>query len=392
MAAAYRRITRTIFLILNILASVTFLLACLAPILNPVKWWYISMLGLGFAFIIITLLAFILFWLVFKPQYILISLIPMLIGWKSISVFFGFHTTYTFNYTKDPKSLRVAHWNVARFVEWKRNNNKGSQARLKMMDVLKQQNADVICLQEFFTSTDSIYYNNLDNIVTNLGYPYYYFAWTDDGYKQWFGNIIFSRFPIIDSGKSYYKGKYPETLLYADVKFNDDTVRIYTTHLQSLHFQKKDFQKIEEITDEQKDIVENSRGLFSKVRRGMASRAQQADLVKKEISNDPYPTVFTGDFNDVPNSYAYFTIKDDLFKDAFLEKGFGVGRTYNAISPTLRIDFIFTTKDFQVRQFNRVVKNLSDHYMLVADVQLAKDSLSIKRREPKDSTVNDTTK
>jgi hypothetical protein len=31
---------------------------------------------------------------------------------------------------------------------------------------------------------------------------------------------------------------------------------------------------------------------------------------------------------------------------------------------------MFTTKDFTIRQFNRIVKNYSDHYMLVADVQL----------------------
>jgi endonuclease/exonuclease/phosphatase family metal-dependent hydrolase len=379
MAAKYRRISRTVFLSLNILVAVTFLLACLAPMLNPVKWWFISMLGLGFAFIIITLLAFILFWLVFKPLYIFISIIPMIIGWKSISVFFAFNpTTSKFNYYKDPQTLRVVHWNVARFVEWKRNNNKGSQARLKMMDVLKQQNADLICLQEFFTSTDSIYYNNLDHIVKNLGYPYYYFAWTDDGYKQWFGNIIFSRYPIIDSGKTYFQGKYPETLLHVSIKLNNDTVRIYTSHLQSLHFQKQDFQKIEEIKDDQKDIVENSKGIFGKIRNGLASRAYQANMVKKVFANEHYPFVFTGDFNDVPNSYAYFTIKDDLLTDAFLEKGFGVGRTYNAISPTLRIDFVFTTKQFEIKQFNRVVKNLSDHYMLVTDVQLKKDTAQLR--------------
>src|ERR1043165_9249692 len=98
MAKAYRRITKVVFLILNILASVVFLLACLAPVLNPVQWWFISMLGLGFGFIVITLIAFILFWLVFKPRFILISLLPMLIGYKSLRVFFSFHVAKNLNY------------------------------------------------------------------------------------------------------------------------------------------------------------------------------------------------------------------------------------------------------------------------------------------------------
>ena len=71
------------------------------------------------------------------------------IGFKSISVFFAFHIPVTFNYKKDPGTIRIVTWNVARFVELKRNNNKGSQIRLKMMDLIKQQNADILCLQEF---------------------------------------------------------------------------------------------------------------------------------------------------------------------------------------------------------------------------------------------------
>src|SRR2546423_15108628 len=113
MAATYKRFTRILFLVLNVLTSIVFLLACLAPYLNPVKWWFISILGLGFAFIIVTLIAFILFWLIFKPKYIFISLVPMLIGWKSISIFFAFHIPDKFDYNKPKNVLRIAHWNVA---------------------------------------------------------------------------------------------------------------------------------------------------------------------------------------------------------------------------------------------------------------------------------------
>lgn len=373
MAANVRRITKIIFLVLNILVSIAFLLACLASSLNPVKWWFISLLGLGFGLIVITLFAFILFWLVIKPPYILVSLLPLLIGYKSIAVFFGFHIAEKFNYQKDKSTLRIAQWNVARFTEWKRNNNKGSQTRLKMMDQIKEQNADVLCMQEFFTSTDTTYYNNLSHLLKEVGYPYYYFARRTDGDRQWFGNVIFSKYPILDSGKiNFPNDRNPETLLHADLLFNQDTIRIYTTHLASLRFQKQDYENIEEIKDKQKDIIQNSKGIFSKVRNAMMKRKEQAELIREVVSNDPYPAILTGDFNDVPNSYAYATVKDKKFRDVFLEQGFGIGRTFNAISPTLRIDYIFVTKEFQILQFNRIVKNLSDHYMLVADVRLKK--------------------
>src|SRR5689334_13759094 len=123
MAATYKRFTRILFVVFNVLTAIAFILACLAPCLNPVKWWFISLTGLGFAFIIVTLIAFMFFWLLFKPSYILISLIPMLIGWKSITVFFAFHIPSKFDYEKQKGDLRIVHWNVARFVEWRRNNN-----------------------------------------------------------------------------------------------------------------------------------------------------------------------------------------------------------------------------------------------------------------------------
>jgi endonuclease/exonuclease/phosphatase family metal-dependent hydrolase len=61
-----------------------------------------------------------------------------------------------------------------------------------------------------------------------------------------------------------------------------------------------------------------------------------------------------------------------------LKKGFGIGRTYSALSPTLRIDYILPTREFSVLQFNTIMKNYSDHYMLVADIQLRKDSTGTK--------------
>ncbi|HYK56987.1 MAG TPA: endonuclease/exonuclease/phosphatase family protein, partial [Flavisolibacter sp.] len=278
-----------------------------------------------------------------------------------------------FDYGKPKDVLRVVHWNVGRFTEWKRNNNPGSKIRLKMMDLIKEQNADVLCLQEFFHSKDSVYYDNLDYIRKELEYPYYYFSWDNDGHKQWTGQIIFSRLPIIDSSMARYPApSSPESLIYTDILFNKDTVRLYTTHLQSVQFHKKDFESIERIKKTDNGMVADSKNIFSKLKRGVVRRSLQADMLKEKISESPHPYILTGDFNDVPNSYTYFTVKNKNLQDAFLQTGLGVGRTYSYIAPTLRIDYIFTTQDFNIRQFNRIIKNYSDHYMLVTDVQLKK--------------------
>ncbi len=372
MAARYKSFAKRLVVFLNILASIIFLLACLAPYLNPSTWWFINLLALGFGGLFIVLILFILFWIFAKPKYILISLIPLLIGWKSISVFFALNSRSAFTSNKPNDVLRVASWNVARFIEWRRNNNKGSQTRLKMLDLIKKQNADVVLLQEFFHSTDSIYHDNLNYIIDNLRYPYYYFSWEGDGDKQWVGQAIFSRHPIIDSGIIHYpRPGMPESLIESDIVFNKDTIRLYTTHLQSVQFRKDDYRRIEEIKSQKDSLIENSKNIFSKLKRAVIYRSRQADITKEITSNSPYPYIFSGDLNDVPNSYTYFTIRNKL-QDAFLQKGFGLGRTYSGIAPTLRIDYILATDEFSVEQFNRIINNYSDHYLLVADFKLKK--------------------
>jgi endonuclease/exonuclease/phosphatase family metal-dependent hydrolase len=370
MAGRYRSFFKRLMIILNSLTAVVFGITCLSPYLHPQKWWVVSLMSLGFAFLLILLLLFLLFWLFIRRRYVLISLIAILIGWKSVSVFFAFHLPREFNYRKSSNTIRIVDWNVARFLELKRNNNAGSQTRLKMLDLIKAQNADVLCLQEFFHSTDTTLYDNISYVQEKLGFPFYYYSWDGDGDKQWFGQMIFSKYPIIDSGKiSFPKPGLEETLIHADILFKGDTVRFYTTHLQSVQFKKNDYESIEEIKKRKETIVENSRGIFSKLKRALIIRSTQADMVKEIIHKTPHPYVMTGDFNDVPNSYTYNTIRGPL-QDAFLRKEFGIGRTYSGLSPTLRIDYILPSKHFSVIQFDRIERNYSDHYMLVSDLRL----------------------
>ena len=371
MSSKLRLITRRVIIYTNIIIIIFFELACLVPYLNPQKWWFISFLGLAFPFLLIVVIFFLIWWLILlRPQYAIFSTVALLFGIKSIGVFFAFHTPAAFNYTREPMTLRIASWNVARFIEMKRNNNKGSQTRLKMMELIKQQDADVICLQEFFHSQDPAWYQNINYISTNLHYPYWFFSYDLDAGVHFTGSIIFSRYPIIDSGIIRYpRPTLPDALIHADIKVNDDTVRVYTTHLQSLQFGKRDYEKIDRISNVEDSLLSDSRTILSKLKKGISFRSIQADMIDRVLGDSPHPVLFCSDLNDVPNSYTYFTVRGDM-QDAFLKKGFGIGRTFTALSPTLRIDYIFADDHYKIKQFTRLVKNYSDHYMLVADVEL----------------------
>lgn len=371
MATRFRIFTKKVFIITNLVLVFFLLFSNLVPYLNPQNWWFIAFLGLAFPLLLLLNLFCIAGWMIIlRPRYALISGIAVLLSFNSISVFFAFHFSGGFDYTKKPGTLRVATWNVARFIELKRNNNTGSQKRLKMFELIRQQNADVLCLQEFHTSTDSNYYDNIGPVHKDLGYPYYYFSFDEDGDNHYYSSIIFSRYPFADTGRIRYpRPTLPDVLMYADILKDNDTIRVYTTHLQSLQLGKFDYDRIRKIRGGDDSLVANSKTILGKIKKGFSRRSIQADVVKEVMGISPHPYLLCADLNDVPNSYAYFTVRGKL-QDAFLKKGFGMGRTFSGLAPTLRIDYIFADQHFRIQQFNRVLKNLSDHYMLVADVEL----------------------
>ena len=173
MASKLRIFTKRVLIFINYGFVFFFLLACIAPYLDPQSWWFISFLGIGFPFLLLAVTGFLAWWLFVKRRYALISAFALLLGFKSISVFFAFNFPKKFVAEKNPQTIRIVTWNVARFIEMKRNNNRGSQSRLKMLEQIRLQNADILCLQEFFHSYDPAWYPNLDYMRDSLQYPYF---------------------------------------------------------------------------------------------------------------------------------------------------------------------------------------------------------------------------
>lgn len=373
MAGKIRTITRRLFLAFTIILVVLFLLSCLAPYVHPGNWWVISFLGIGFPILLILVVLTFAAWLIFLlPRYALIPGFALLLGIPGIRVFLSFHTPRAFEYRKEPGTIRVMSWNVARFIELKKNNNRGSRQREEMFELIKKQDADILCLQEFHTSQDEAYYDNI-KAVKALGYPHFYFSYDLDGDQHYYSSIIFSKYPVVDSGLLRYpRPTLPDVLIHADIRVGRDTFRVYTTHMQSLQFGKSDYERMRQIRSGDDSLVKNSRNLLSKIKRGFTNRSIQADLIAEVTGISPHPVIFCADLNDIPNSYTYHTVRGDM-QDAFLKKGFGIGRTFSGIFPTLRIDYIFADRQFDVLQFTRILRRYSDHYPIIADIRYAKD-------------------
>ena len=184
-----------------------------------------------------------------------------------------------------------------------------------------------------------------------------------------YGIIIFSKYPIIRKQTLVNKpDSYNSTFQFVDIVVAKDTFRVFNVHLQSLKFSQENLNYLDNGTVPSEGSISESKNIIEKIKLGVLKRASQADFIKDELNHSPYPVIVCGDFNDVPLSYAYETIGKGL-QNAFVVKGSGISRTFSSISPTLRIDNIFTAKKFKIEDFTRIKKSYSDHFPIIADVK-----------------------
>ena len=366
-----RSFFKSIFLLINFGIIFLYLLVCLVPYIDTGKYWFVAFPGLMFPILFFGLLCFFILWLLLKSRWAWLSLIVMLVGYQQIRAVFSFRLPGSFSLEKEPNTLRVFHWNVEGWDDYFSDRKYGDEGyKPQMMDLINKQNADILCFEEYADKKNLHNKNSVASTIQRMGYPYYFFAETDSNHRyNSKGVIIFSKYPLLDSGMFHYgRHSNAEHLIYVDIKKNEQTFRVFTTHLQSVRFEHSDYRSLSRLKHAKDPGLQDSRSILSKLKSGYKYRYDQAGLVREQIDASPYPVILTGDFNDVPNSNTYFTIKGNL-KDAFLEKGSFIGRTFRYISPTLRIDYILADKRFQVSQFRVIHVPYSDHYPVETDLQ-----------------------
>lgn len=303
----------------------------------------------------------------------IVCLVVLLIGFQQINALIAFHFPADFVMKKDSSNLRVMQWNVHNWNQIRFEDEEAfdENSQPDMMQLIKKYDADVLCFEEFFESVDSVRLPSNVAALKAMGYPYYYFLHDDliEGY-YYAGIAVFSKYQITESGQVIVsENESANPLAYADVRVNGKTIRVIAVHLQSVRFASSDYQNLSKIKRANDPNIHGGKTILSKLKAGFQKRYEQAVKVNSQIEESPYPVIVCGDFNDVPNSGTYFTITQNL-QDAFLKKGTFIGRSFRYISPTLRIDYILPAKSFKVKQFKLIHVPYSDHYPLVADLEL----------------------
>ena len=341
-----RKFIKYIFLLLNLLAVSALLLAYFAGFVSPEKWWIPSFFGLAYPLIAGVNLLFILFWLIANPKYIFVSLIPLIAGW-------GFITRYIQLQEKNTESdgVKVLSYNVHHF-RGNENDSQGETSK-EIIRFLIGQEPDIICLQEVRLRQNQIF--NLAKTVEEMEFiNHYQFARTSNT----FGSVTMTRYPIIRMNEIRFENSRNITI-YTDLLINGDTVRVFNVHLHSYGIDPRDYGIIDSGVTSEKDLQE-ARAMGSKLKAGFQMRASQVQAIRALIDETPYPVIVCGDLNDTPASFSYQQLSQNL-NDAFVRSGKGVGRTYINKLPSLRIDYIFHSHDFESFNFQTHDFRYSDH-------------------------------
>lgn len=369
----FRRFTKKFFIIINLFLALFFLAGCYGYLLNPQYFWPIGFLTISVFYFLLLLLIFFFFWLFIKPRWALISFMSMLLAYKPLSHVIPFRFASSFNKIKQRSStLRMMSWNVAQFDVL--NNKKHPEVKQQMINLINEFQPDVACFQEMVCEDSTVrQHGHVDEYLRKLEFPEYFYSYNrkeDFWDYAHFGIIIFSKYPIIKKQTlMWYPFDYNSIFQYVDIVKGGDTIRVFNIHLQSLRFSRNNLKYIDDPSVENKDALKESKNIIVKFKTGFLKRKIQADRVREELDKSPYPIIVCGDLNDVPNSYAYHTIGRGL-KNTFAEKGVWLGRTFSGIASTLRIDNIFVDKRFEVEQFIRIRKKLSDHFPIISDVSV----------------------
>ena len=236
-------------------------------------------------------------------------------------------------------------------------------------EYLAKSDADIICLQEAWLSSNKSKYmseRSLRHILSD--YPYYSSAYAvkDHGSRL----IVLSKYPILSTRPidlhSDFNGGAVFTILVGEKK-----LILYNLHLESFGFTKEEqahyFQLAQEVNP--KGFTQAVGGRFSPA---FKRRAQQVEQIYQDINYQESPYLLVcGDFNDTPISYTHHRLSAGLH-DAIATTGRGTNYSYYFKSLIgVRIDHMLYSDQIVARaaHVDRSA-NISDHKPIICYFKL----------------------
>ncbi|MCB9071299.1 MAG: endonuclease/exonuclease/phosphatase family protein [Prevotellaceae bacterium] len=360
----FRKIIKYTSLLINLFFVLLYLCGLLSSVIPADKFVWFSYLGLAFPLLILIQIGFIIFWITRKKWLFLISLGVLIISYPAVNRAFTFPFHSKQPIIEGKPVVKLLTYNVAIFGGEKEFKN--------IMHVIDETDADIVCLQEF-----GCYMNH--NLLTQhqivsafrKRYPYRHLWYKNQRDNVSWGVATFSKYPIVHKEKIEYTSDY-NVSVYSDIVIDTDTVRIFNNHLESNKFTIRDLKHYKSLSEDfsHKKFWSITEHMSYKLGAAYQVRAQQARAVRDSIAKSPYPVVVCGDFNDVPQSYAYRTISKGLC-DIQTSTSWGYNYTFHSNGMFVDIDHVLVSKEaITPLRYSVIHKAYSDHYPVLATWQV----------------------
>jgi len=366
------RIFSRILSLLTFLAVIWSAFCFTASIISPARISYLALFSLTTPFVLLFNAFLALCWLFTdKKIRFLVPVFTTLVFYKVFFSVLGISFGGGNNLTHGSNTLKLMHWNTHGLGLYSKAANKQQKIANSIVQLIQNEDPDILSIVECYKAKTDTILPFVQNLVNSNKYKQYFFNPDNTlGHTMFIGTAIFSKFPI-DNFVVHRLGKESIYLIQADVHLNNKTFRFYSLHLYSFGLSDRDKAYIDSVKQAEHADMNHSRQFLLKFNNAYAARAKEADSVATIIKQSPYPVLLSGDFNDLPGSYTYATIRGDKLKDAFLDKGKGLGRTYNEISPTLRIDnILYDPNTFKTLGYRSPANKLSDHRAVIANFEI----------------------
>ena len=351
---------RSLWTLLNIACGLCTLLAGYGGYINPDKFALAQLANMTFPG-----------WIVLTLILLAVNLfIRKKLAWLSVAVLVAcigpILTISPLNFTSrslspddESRTFTLLTYNVYNFRD---NQGVNPEWGNRTLSYILSTDADIVCLQESSNLNGVGKKAQRDSI--NSRYPYRL-------YSNRSGEVLLSKYHATEIDTPQPDWGSGSFCAY-DVEVEGHEVTVVNCHLQSIGLTDDDKELYRELTD--KELRNPSRNELSKVKNGIGTkllaafriRAQQARYIKEFLATRKGNVILVGDFNDVPGSYAYRTIKSDGLKDAYSECAFGPTVTYNDNRFYFRIDQMLYRGDLEAVRIKRGDLRSSDHYPLFA--------------------------
>jgi len=267
------KIIKGFFLILNLIFISATLGAYIAPYSPPTLTALFPVLGLLSTGLVISNLAFIIFWFWVKPKFMLGSFLTLLLGIPFLKNMYAFQGPKVKSGTLETLHLATYNTQFSKPLIHQKEFPVEKMERQFATFLKKINYVDIMGVQECGWRTK-------EHISKSMQFPYSYFI--DNIYTG-----IYSKHPIVDKGIVEF-GQRINKCLWADIAIEKDTLRFYVAHLEPNRFDGKvpivhDQEKKENIDVWKLAGIAQHQAIFTN------KRNEQAELIRAHQAQSPYP-------------------------------------------------------------------------------------------------------